>query len=57
MSALSVTAVSTGSSPEGWRRWWAAEAKRCGTDLQTLLRQHGRVLREWWQHSQTLSSY
>jgi hypothetical protein len=55
-SSLYMTISSTGSCPADWREWWRAESARCGTDLQTLLKQHGRVLREWWQHSLTLSS-
>jgi hypothetical protein len=51
-----LTALSTGSCPTEWRQWWAIESRRNDTDLQSLLRQHGRVLREFWQHSQTLLS-
>jgi hypothetical protein len=46
----------TGSGPAEWRAWWAVESRACGTDLQSLLRQHGRILREFWQHSLTLPS-
>jgi hypothetical protein len=42
--------ITVGSTAD-WRAWWRAESRRCGTDLQTLLRQHGRVLREFWQHA------
>jgi hypothetical protein len=50
------TIPSTGTCPAEWRQWWATESRRNDTDLQSLLRQHGRVLREFWQHSQTLLS-
>jgi hypothetical protein len=54
MSSSCPTSTTTLSTLD-WREFWRAESRRCGTDLQTLLRQHGRVLREFWQHSLTLS--
>jgi hypothetical protein len=46
MSALQVTAVSTGSDPAGWRQWWEVERIRTGTTWRALLNQHCDVFRQ-----------
>jgi hypothetical protein len=34
------TLSSTGTNPDGWRRWWAIEAERVGTNWRSLLSLH-----------------
>jgi hypothetical protein len=38
---LSTTAISTGTNPDGWRQWWAAQS---GFDWRSLLDQHQDAL-------------
>jgi hypothetical protein len=39
-SSIDITPSSTGRSPADWRRWWAAESIKSGTDWVTLASQH-----------------
>jgi hypothetical protein len=40
----SLTTNSTGTDPAGWRRWWAIEAERIGTDWPSVLRFHLNIV-------------
>jgi hypothetical protein len=40
---ISTTVTSTGTDPDGWRRWWAAEAVRTGTNWRSLLIFHFEI--------------
>jgi hypothetical protein len=37
---ISATITSTGTDPDGWRRWWADEAIRVGTDWPSIINAH-----------------
>jgi hypothetical protein len=36
-SSFEILITSTGTRPSDWRRWWAAESERTGTDWKSLL--------------------
>jgi hypothetical protein len=41
---ISATVTSTGTNPEGWRLWWAAQGRIDGADWHGLLDQHHGAL-------------
>ena len=50
-SALSSTFTSTGTAADGgWQRWWREQSRLDGTDWESLLDQHVRVLQQLRQH-------
>jgi hypothetical protein len=40
---MSTTFSSTGTNPDGWRRWWATEADRIGTNWRSLIELHFEI--------------
>jgi len=44
------TISSTGTCPSDWRAWWAIEARRCGSDWQTLLQAAEQALNKLRVH-------
>jgi hypothetical protein len=37
---ISSTTSSTGTNPDGWRRWWAVQSQLDGTDWRGLISLH-----------------